>query len=132
VEVGPSGRSLRHLIDAVADLDARGVGFRSLRESIDTTTSSGRLVFHIFGALAEFERDLIRERTTAGLEAARTRGRRGGRPTVITPVKLRHIHRMREQNADVAEIAEVLEVSRASIYRALAKERSDEQGRVED
>ena len=79
------GRSLRHLIDVVADLSARGVGFWSVTESIDTTTSGGRLVFHVFGALAE--RDLIRERTLAGLQAARRRGRAGGRPALMTKDK---------------------------------------------
>jgi DNA invertase Pin-like site-specific DNA recombinase len=88
------GRSLRHLIDTVTALDERGVGFRSLQESIDTTTSGGRLVFHIFGAIAEFERDLIRERTLAGLQAARQRGRRGGRPTAMTPARVRQAQRM--------------------------------------
>src|SRR5215217_832683 len=73
------GRSLRHLVDTIAALADRSVGFRSLQEAIDTTTPGGKLVFHIFDALAEFERDLIRERTTAGLAAARARGKRGGR-----------------------------------------------------
>jgi DNA invertase Pin-like site-specific DNA recombinase len=74
------GRSLRHLIDTVTELQERGIGFKSLTESIDTTTSGGKLVFHIFGALAEFEREIIRERTNAGLASARARGRSGGRP----------------------------------------------------
>ena len=74
------GRSLRHLIDVVADLSAHGVGFRSVTEAIDTTTSGGRLVFHVFGALAQFERELVRERTLAGLKAARARGRDGRPP----------------------------------------------------
>jgi DNA invertase Pin-like site-specific DNA recombinase len=76
------GRSLRNLIDVVTELETLGIGFRSVTESIDTTTSGGKLIFHIFGALAEFERDLIRERTQAGLAAARARGRKGGRPRV--------------------------------------------------
>src|SRR5215216_5603682 len=74
------GRSLRHLIETIRQLHERGVGFKSLTEQIDTTTSGGKLVCHVFGALAEFERDLIRERTQAGLIAARARGRHGGRP----------------------------------------------------
>jgi len=74
------GRSLKDLIEIIGGLEKRGIGFRSLQESIDTTTSGGRLIFHVFGALAEFERNLIRERTRAGLEAARARGRKGGRP----------------------------------------------------
>ncbi len=81
------GRSLRHLIELIGELERRQLGFRSLTEGIDTTTSSGRLVFHIFGAIAEFERQLIRERTQAGLKAARARGRLGGRRTVITDEK---------------------------------------------
>src|ERR671932_1719819 len=74
------GRSLRHLIDTVTDLQERGIGFKSLTESIDTTTSGGRLVFNIFASLAEFEREIIRERTLAALQSARARGRKGGRP----------------------------------------------------
>src|SRR5574339_852726 len=77
------GRSLRHLIDTIALLQERGIGFRSLPEQLATTTSGGKLVFHVFGALAEFERDLIRERTQAGLLAARARGRLGGRPKAL-------------------------------------------------
>ena len=82
------GRSLRHLVDTVTGLADRGIGFRSLQEAIDTTTPGGKLVFHVFAALAEFERDLIRERTSAGLAAARARGRHGGRPSVMTAHKL--------------------------------------------
>src|SRR5205814_3803404 len=74
------GRSLSQLIALMSELESKGVGFRSLTEQIDTTTSGGKLIFHIFGALAEFERNLIRERTMAGLSAARARGRQGGRP----------------------------------------------------
>src|SRR5687767_7427728 len=77
------GRSLGHLIETIRGLEQRGIGFKSLTESIDTTTSGGTLIFHIFGALAEFERELIRERTHAGLAAARARGRRGGRPKAL-------------------------------------------------
>ena len=114
------GRSLRHLIDVVGDLEERGVGLRSLTESIDTLTPGGKLIFHVFGALAEFERDLIRERTQAGLAAARARGRVGGRPTVWTPEKLAAARAMYEEGThDVATIARVVGVSRASVYRAL-------------
>ncbi len=81
------GRSLRHLIDTITSLHTKGIGFKSLTEQIDTTTSGGKLVFHLFGALAEFERDLIKERTQAGLRAARARGRLGGRPKALTPKK---------------------------------------------
>jgi DNA invertase Pin-like site-specific DNA recombinase len=113
------GHSLRHLIDTVTALDERAVGFRSLQESIDTTTSGGQLVFHLFGALAEFERDLIRDRTLAGLEAARQRGRRGGRPTAMTPAKQRQAERMYADKTPVTEIAAVLGVGRATVYRSL-------------
>ena len=83
------GRSIRHLITVVEDLAERGVGFKSLTESIDTTTGGGKLVFHVFAALVEFERALIQERTNAGLAAARARGRKGGRPSVMTPDKVK-------------------------------------------
>lgn len=112
------GRSLRHLLEVVGSLEQRGVALRSLTESIDTSSPAGRLVFHTFGALAEFERDLIRERTKAGLAAARARGRVGGRPTVWTPEKLNVARRMLDSGEDVTTVATVLGVSRASVYRA--------------
>jgi DNA invertase Pin-like site-specific DNA recombinase len=114
------GRSLRHLVDTIAALADRGVGFRSLQEQVDTTTPGGKLVFHIFAALAEFERDLIRERTSAGLAAARARGRTGGRPAVMTAPKVRLAREMyASRQYTVAAIASTLGVSRASIYRHL-------------
>jgi DNA invertase Pin-like site-specific DNA recombinase len=114
------GRSLRHLIDTISDLQRRGVGFRSVQESIDTTTPGGKLIFHIFGALAEFERDLIRERTVAGLAAARARGRTGGRPPSMTAHKVTVARQMyASRDYSVAAIAQTLGVSRASIYRHL-------------
>jgi DNA invertase Pin-like site-specific DNA recombinase len=116
------GRSLRHLIDVVSDLERRGVALRSLREAIDTSTPGGKLIFHVFGALAEFERDLIRERTTAGLAAARARGRTGGRPSVWTPEKLKTARSMYANEQDVSTISRVLGVSRASVYRGLSVE----------
>jgi DNA invertase Pin-like site-specific DNA recombinase len=116
------GRSLRHLIDTVEDLNQRGIGLVSLRESIDTTTASGRLVLHIFGSLAEFERELITERTRAGLTAARARGRLGGRPPVLTGEKLQTAKRMYEsRDYTVAAIARSLGVSRATLYRRLIR-----------
>jgi DNA invertase Pin-like site-specific DNA recombinase len=111
------GRSLRHLVDTVTGLAARGIGFRSLQEAIDTTTPGGKLVFHVFAALAEFERDLVRERTSAGLAAARARGRR---PSVMTTHKVRVAQQMyRSGQYTVAAIATTLGVSRASVYRHL-------------
>lgn len=97
-----------------------------MTEQIDTSTPGGRLTFHLFGSLAEFERDLIRERATAGLEAARARGRVGGRPTVMTPEKLAAAKAMRASGEhDVASIARALGVSRASVYRALPRSSSE-------
>jgi len=112
------GRSLPHLIETIGDLEARGVGFKSVQESIDTTTTpGGRLVFHVFGALASFERELIQERTLAGLAAARERGRRGGRPSVLSPAKLKQARKMIGEKTPVTEVAQVLGVSRATLYR---------------
>jgi DNA invertase Pin-like site-specific DNA recombinase len=119
------GRSLRNLIDQITALHERGIGFKSLQETIDTTSSGGRLVFHVFGALAEFERDLIRERTNAGLAAARARGRNGGRPALLTKDKLTTAKRLYEQQEmTVAKIGEVLGVSRSTVYRSLRQETS--------
>jgi DNA invertase Pin-like site-specific DNA recombinase len=113
------GRSLPHLIETVRGLEARRVGFRSLQESIDTTTPGGRMVFHVFASLAEFERDLIRERTQAGLTAARARGRHGGRPTALTPVKRKQATKMIAEGIPIVEIAETVGVSRSTLYRQL-------------
>src|SRR3954463_2371073 len=115
------GRSLAHLIDTIRDLQQRGVGFRSLQEQIDTTTTSGgKLVFHVFGALAEFERDLIRERTHAGLAAARARGRLFGRPKVLTAQQVKQLQSLaKDERNTVAAICETLGISRATYYRYL-------------
>ena len=114
------GRSLKNLIALVEDLAKAGVGFRSLSESIDTTTANGKLFFSIMGALAEFERDLIRERTMAGLAAARARGRVGGRPPVMTPEKVAVARQMYDSKEHTVEaIAKTLGVSRKTIYRHL-------------
>ena len=116
------GRSIRHLIDQLTELQERGIEFRSLQENIDTGSSGGRLVFHIFASLAEFERDLISERTHAGLEAARARGRVGGRPPLLSGDKLRTARKLYEQqDMTVAQIGEVLGVSRTTVYRALQR-----------
>lgn len=114
------GRSLRHLIDVVNDLDARGIGLRSLQEAIDTTTPGGRLVFHVFGAVAQFERDLIVERTQAGLASARARGRVGGRKPALTPAAAEEARRMYEaKNLTIDQIAQLLGCSRSALYRSL-------------
>ena len=113
-------RSLSHLIDLVRDLDEREVGLVSISESIDTSTPGGRLVFHVFAALAQFERELIVERTEAGLAAARARGRVGGRPRALTDRRLKIAAEMYESKQyTVSAIAEALGVSRATIYRSL-------------
>jgi DNA invertase Pin-like site-specific DNA recombinase len=112
------GRSLKHLIRTVEELQVRGVGFRSLQEAIDTTTPGGKLVFHVFAALAEFERDLIKERTKAGLVAAKARGRIGGRPKAMdqTTVKLAKAMLGTKENS-VSTICETLKISKATLYR---------------
>src|SRR6266702_6107061 len=112
------GRTLRHLIDLIATFNQKGIGFKSLKETIDTTTSTGKLVFHIFGALAEFERDIIHERTNAGLEAARARGRNGGRPKSLPPQKIALAQKLYKQHSStVKEICRGLGISRTTFYR---------------
>ena len=115
------GRSLPHLIETVTTLAAREVGFKSLTEAIDTTSPGGKLIFHIFGALAEFERDLIRTRTRAGLTAARARGRTGGRPIVKGLADPRQLALAKKlyaaKETPVAELARMFKVSRATFYR---------------
>src|SRR3954467_9191855 len=112
------GRSLSHLIETVRQLQDRGIGFRSLQEQIDTTTSGGKLVFHVFGALAEFERDLIRERTHAGLAAARASGRLFGRPKVLSPQQVKQLQTLaKDERTTVGEICQTLGISRATFYR---------------
>jgi DNA invertase Pin-like site-specific DNA recombinase len=113
------GRSLPHLIATMTDLEERGIGFKSLTENIDTTTSGGKLIFHIFGALAEFERNLIRERTQAGLVAARARGKKGGRPKALTGKQLLIALDLYEKQHPIAEICRTLKISKATLYRAL-------------
>ena len=112
------GRSLKHLIETVGALEERGIGFRSLQENIDTTTSGGKLVFHVFGALAEFERGLIRERTNAGLAAARARGRGGGRPRAAAlndSKKVALVQRLNAVSVSRAEIRAVIHMKNNSI-----------------
>ena len=112
------GRSLRHLIETITLLHDRGIGFKSITENIDTTTSGGKLVFHIFGALAEFERDIIRERTQAGLQAARARGKKGGRPKVLKDKKVAMAQALyNDKNNSIAEICKTLNISRSTLYR---------------
>jgi DNA invertase Pin-like site-specific DNA recombinase len=116
------GRSLRHLITTMTDLEERGIGFKSLTENIDTTTSGGKLIFHIFGALAEFERNLIRERTQAGLVASRTRGQKGGRPKALSSKQLSIALDLYEKRHRIADICRTLKISRATLYRSIKAE----------
>jgi DNA invertase Pin-like site-specific DNA recombinase len=112
------GRTLPHLIQTVEDLKSRDIGFKSLTESIDTTTSAGQLIFHIFGALAEFERNLIRERTQAGLTAARARGRIGGRRRALDAKQIAQARTLyAEKSNSIQDICRTLKISRTTLWR---------------
>ncbi|MDQ6603527.1 MAG: recombinase family protein, partial [Chloroflexota bacterium] len=115
------GRSLKYLIEIITPLNERGIGFKSLTEQIDTTTSGGKLIFHVFGALAEFERDVIRERTQAGLAAARARGRMGGRPKKLgTGGKVAMAQALYDDKThSIADICKTLGISRTTLYRSI-------------
>lgn len=114
------GRSVQNLVDLMGRFREQGVGFRSLTEQMDTTTPGGVLVFNIFGALAQFERDLIRERTLAGLTAARARGRKGGRPRKLSDKDIAMVRQLYEsRTVSVKEIADRFRVSRSTIYKVL-------------
>lgn len=118
-------RSLKQLIETVEGLEQRGIGFRSLTDPIDTTSSSGKLVFHIFAALAEFERSIIRDRTMAGLQSARERGRLGGRPRALSEADLAAAKALlRDPDITVEEVAERLGVAPSTLYRYLPGGRS--------
>ena len=113
-------RSLKHLVELVADFEKRGIGLKSIQENIDTETASGKLFLHIFGALAEFERELIRERTLAGLKAAAERGRKGGRPRLMDDSKIQLAKTLHnEKSIPVAEICKTLGISKGTLYRCL-------------
>jgi DNA invertase Pin-like site-specific DNA recombinase len=119
------GRSLKHLIELVNNLEEQGIGFQSLQESIDTTTSGGKLIFHIFGALAEFERNLIQERTQAGLAAARARGKTGGRPKALDTKKTELLYRLYdEKNHSIQEICDLISVSKTTLYSYLRERKA--------
>jgi DNA invertase Pin-like site-specific DNA recombinase len=123
-----AGRSLTHLIELLKSLKERNIEFISLTEQIDTTTPGGKLIFHMMGALAEFERDLIRERTNAGLAAAKARGRVGGRPRKLkTNGKVTLARRMfADQSHSIPEICAALGISRATLYRYIKEAKSPE------
>ena len=118
-------RSIKQLIETVEDLQTRGIGFRSVTEAIDTTTSGGRLVFHIFAALSEFERSIIRERTTAGLKAARERGRVGGRPPAMTEEDIAAARALLgNPTISTKEVARRLGVSVSTLYKHIPAARA--------
>lgn len=114
------GRSLKHLIEIINQLNKKKMYFKSLQEKIDTSTSGGKLIFHVFGALAEFERDMISERTRAGLKAAKKRGRMGGRPKKLSAKEITLAKSLMEDESNsIGDICELLGVSRSTIYRYL-------------
>ena len=115
------GRSLRNLLDLVAQLEEKKVGFRSLQESMDTSSSGGKLIFHIFGSLAEFERNLIRDRTNAGLAAARARGRKGGRPQKLSENQQQMVVRAWREGTPVPDILKAANISKSTLYSYIDK-----------
>ena len=119
------GRSLKHLIQVLNQLDERGVYFKSIQESLDTSTPGGKLIFHVFGALAEFERDIVRERTMAGLAAARARGRKGGRPRKLSRKQVEMARKlMKDISIPIGDICKTLGVSKATLYRYVGRDES--------
>lgn len=125
------GRSIRDLIDWVNHLEEEGIGFKSLQESIDTTTSSGKLVFHLFAALAEFERNLIRERTNAGLAAARARGRLGGRKKSLTAKeRKRAVEMYQRKNQTVIQICEMMNITKPTLYAYIREEQANQKAKT--
>jgi DNA invertase Pin-like site-specific DNA recombinase len=116
------GRTMPHLVSTVADFAERGIGFQSITEAMDTTTAGGELLFHVMGALAQFERRLNAERSRAGIEAARRRGKHLGRPADLTPEKIRHARQMIEsEEQSVSSMAKLLGVHRVTLHKALKR-----------
>ncbi len=116
------GRNLKHLIEVVEDLKSKKIGFMSLQDGFDTTTNGGKFVFQIFGAMAEFERDLIRERTKAGLDAARARGRTGGRKEKLNATQVAALKTMYDSKKhSLGEICSTFDITKPTIYRYLEK-----------
>jgi Site-specific recombinases, DNA invertase Pin homologs len=111
------GRSMSHLIETIKMLEKDGIGFKSITENIDTTSAGGRLIFHLFGALAEFERDLIRERVQAGLKSARARGKKGGRPPVSEETKSMAKALMADKKLSVKQICDRLGIAKSTLYK---------------
>lgn len=125
------GRSLQHLIETIKSLQEKKIGFQSLQESIDTTTSGVKLIFHIFSALAEFERDVIRERTRAGLVAARARGRFGGRPALLAPKQINRLKKLYDARKNtVEEICKIFTISRPTFYNYINQVNNKKENKV--
>jgi len=125
------GRSLKHLIELISKLEQREIGFKSLMESMDTTTSGGKLIFHIFGALAEFEHNLIKERTSAGLAAARARGRNGGSPLKLDEKKRELVIKLyNERERSIKEICQIMGISRPTLYSYIHKHNKEAAQRI--
>jgi DNA invertase Pin-like site-specific DNA recombinase len=125
------GRSLKQLIETVMDLNERGIELRSLKENIDTSTSTGKLMFHIIGAMAEFERDVIRERTFAGLEAARARGRKGGRSYLLTGEKLTAtIKAWESRKYTTKELCAMFGIARSTLFRYMREHKAEQEARA--
>lgn len=114
------GRSLAHLIELIEELGNRGIGFRAIQEGLDTSSSGGKLIFHVFGAISQFEKELIQERTRAGLESAKARGRLGGRPRKLTPSKIELAQKLSlQENLSVGQICEALGISKTTYHRCM-------------
>lgn len=125
------GRSIQHLIETINVLSERGIGFKSLQEHMDTTTSGGKFIFHIFSAMAEFERDIIRERTRAGLTAARVRGHTGGRPHLLSDKKVQQLKKLYDQKAlKTQELCSMFKISKPTLYNYLNQCTAEEKGAV--
>lgn len=126
------GRSLKHLIDVVDDLSDRGIGFVSLQDGFDTKTNGGKFVFQIFGALAEFERNIIRERTNAGLAAARARGRKGGRKPKLSATSIKTMQTMYDSRKhSINEICSLMKITKPTFYKYIKKTTADNPAQVE-
>lgn len=118
------GRSLKHLIEIINDLESKGISLISLTEDIDTSSPTGKLIFHVFGALAEFERNLIRERTKAGLSAARARGRIGGRPEKMSPANVKSLNELLDNGTHtINELLKLFGISRGTLYKYKKKDK---------
>ena len=123
-----AARSLRNLLAMVDDLSQRDIGLRVLKQDLDTSSATGKLIFHILAAIDEFQRELIVEGTYEGIESAKARGRKGGRPAGLDPRRVKHARQLLDEGETVSEIAKILKVSRATVYRHLDESRKAQSG----